>query len=173
MPACPIRKLGSGLAVCSSVATAALRCLVRVSDRRSSLKPSDKTSPPTPSTRLASFFLSFFSFAPTIPQNSSPGAPLRGGRQRGEELVLARGRGPDGLDHLADELGAHLGHGLVLGEGHVGEEGRVADDAGLGVAVDVGLPLPARRVRVAGADVLGLEALELLLRAELVGLLWR
>lgn len=46
----------------------------------------------------------------------------------------------------------------------------MADDAGLGVAVDVGLPLPARRVRVAGADVLGLEALELLLRAELIGL---
>lgn len=44
------------------------------------------------------------------------------------------------------------------------------DDAGLGVAVDVGLPLPARGVRVPGADVLGLEALELLLRAELVGL---
>lgn len=44
------------------------------------------------------------------------------------------------------------------------------DDAGFGVAVDVGLPLPARGVRVPGADVLGLEALELLLRAELVGL---
>lgn len=46
----------------------------------------------------------------------------------------------------------------------------MADHAGLGVAVDVGLPLPARRVRVACADVLGLEALELLLRAQLVGL---
>jgi hypothetical protein len=46
----------------------------------------------------------------------------------------------------------------------------VADDAGLGVAVDVRLPLPARRVRVPGADVLGLEPLELLLGAELVGL---
>lgn len=44
------------------------------------------------------------------------------------------------------------------------------NDAGLGVSVDVGLPLPARRVRVPGPDVLGLEALELLLRAELVGL---
>lgn len=43
------------------------------------------------------------------------------------------------------------------------------DDAGLGVAVDVGLPLPARGVRVPGTDVLGLEALELLLCAELVG----
>lgn len=46
----------------------------------------------------------------------------------------------------------------------------MTDDAGLGVAVNVGLPLPARRVRVPGANVLGLEALELLLRAELVGL---
>lgn len=44
------------------------------------------------------------------------------------------------------------------------------NDAGLGVSVDIGLPLPARRVRVPGPDVLGLEALELLLRAELVGL---
>lgn len=44
------------------------------------------------------------------------------------------------------------------------------DDACLGVAVDVGLPLPARGVGVPGADVLGLEALELLLRAELVSL---
>jgi len=36
--------------------------------------------------------------------------------------------------------------------------------------VDVCLPLPTRRVRMACADVLGLEPLELLLRAELVGL---
>lgn len=46
----------------------------------------------------------------------------------------------------------------------------MADDAGLGVAVDVGLPLPGRGVWVAGADVFRLQALELLLRAELVGL---
>lgn len=91
------------------------------------------------------------------------------GRQR-KHLVLPRGRRSHGLDHLADELGPHLGHGLVLGERHVGEQRRVPNDAGLGVAVDVGLPLPARRVRVAGANVLGLEALELLLGAELVGL---
>lgn len=44
------------------------------------------------------------------------------------------------------------------------------NDAGLGIAVDVGLPLPARRVRVPGTDVLGLEALKLLLRSEFVGL---
>lgn len=46
----------------------------------------------------------------------------------------------------------------------------MADDAGLGVAVDVGLPLPGRGVWVASADVFRLQALELLLRAELVGL---
>lgn len=95
---------------------------------------------------------------------------LRGGGHDHGQLVLPGRRGPDGLDHLADELGADLGHGLVLGEGHVGEQGRVAHDAGLGVAVDVGLPLPARRVRVPRADVLGLQPLELLLGAQLVGL---
>jgi hypothetical protein len=46
----------------------------------------------------------------------------------------------------------------------------MADDVGECVAVDVGLELPACRVRVPGADVFGLEALELLLRAEFVGL---
>ena len=39
------------------------------------------------------------------------------------------------------------------------------------VAVDVGLPLPARRVGVSCANVLGLEPLEFLLVAEFVGLL--
>lgn len=87
-----------------------------------------------------------------------------------QQLVLPRRRGPDGLEHLPDQLGPDLGHGLVLGEGHVREQRRVPDDAGLGVAVDVGLPLPAGRVWVAGADVFGLEPLELLLRAEFVGL---
>lgn len=47
----------------------------------------------------------------------------------------------------------------------------MTDDAGLGVAVDIGLPLPGCRVWVASADVFRLQALELLLRAELVGLL--
>lgn len=49
----------------------------------------------------------------------------------------------------------------------------MADDAGLGVTVDVGLPLPGRGVWVASADVFRLQALELLLRAELVGLGFR
>ena len=46
----------------------------------------------------------------------------------------------------------------------------MAGDGRVRVALDVGPPLPARRVRVAGADVLCLEALEFLLGAELVGL---
>lgn len=46
----------------------------------------------------------------------------------------------------------------------------MADDGRVRVALDVGAPLPARRVRVAGADILGLEALELLLVAQLIGL---
>ena len=46
-------------------------------------------------------------------------------------------------------------------------------DARVCVAVDVGLPLPARRVRVSGADELGLEPLEFLLVAEFIGLLMR
>ena len=69
-----------------------------------------------------------------------------------------------------DHLGTNFGDGLILGQGNVRKHGRVADDVGKCVAVDVGLELPARRVGVAGTDVLGLEALEFLLRAQLVGL---
>lgn len=46
----------------------------------------------------------------------------------------------------------------------------MTDDARLCVAVDVGLPLPARCVGVTRTDVFGLQALKFLLRAELVGL---
>jgi hypothetical protein len=60
--------------------------------------------------------------------------------------------------------------GLVLGKGVVGQQRGVADDGGKGVAVDVGLPLPAGGVGVAGADELGLEALQFLLVTEFVGL---
>lgn len=49
---------------------------------------------------------------------------------------------------------------LVLGEGAVGQQGRVADDGGV-------------RVGVAGADELGLETLQLLLVSKLVGLQMR
>lgn len=43
-------------------------------------------------------------------------------------------------------------------------------DRRIRVALDVGSPLPARCIGVASADVLGLEALEFLLVAKLVGL---
>jgi len=46
----------------------------------------------------------------------------------------------------------------------------VADVAGVAVTLDVGGPLKFRRVGVSGADVAGLQLLELLLRAELVSL---
>ena len=92
--------------------------------------------------------------------------------ESGRSLVvaLARGRRSEGLDHLADELGANARDGLVLRQRHVGEHGRVSDEARERVAVDVGLPLPAGSVGVAGTDVLGLQSLELLLGAQLVRL---
>jgi len=73
-------------------------------------------------------------------------------------------------DTHPDHARLDLGDGFVLGQRNVGGERRVAGDARVGVAEDVGLPLPAGRVRVPCADVLGLQALEFLLRAELVGL---
>lgn len=74
------------------------------------------------------------------------------------------------LHHVLEQLEARLGRGLALRQRQVGQHGRVADQARVSVAHDVGLPLPARRVGVAGANVLLLEALELLLRAKFVGL---
>lgn len=46
----------------------------------------------------------------------------------------------------------------------------MADDGRVRVAVDVGLKLPGRRVRVPCADELGLKTLEFLLGAEFIGL---
>jgi len=46
----------------------------------------------------------------------------------------------------------------------------MSDDARVGVAMDVGLPLPARGIGMSCADVLGLQALELLLVAQFVRL---
>lgn len=93
-------------------------------------------------------------------------------RDDGGLVALPRRRWPGRLDHLAEQLGADLCGGLVEGEGHVGELRGVADDAAVGVAVDVGLPLPRGRVGVPRANVLGLQAFEFLLGAELVGLLF-
>jgi hypothetical protein len=69
-----------------------------------------------------------------------------------------------------NHLHAHFRHGLVLGQRNVRQQWRVPGNARVGVTVDVGLPLPARRVRVPRADVLGLQPLEFLLVAEFVGL---
>lgn len=49
----------------------------------------------------------------------------------------------------------------------------VANDATVCVARDVGPPFPGAGVRVAGSNVLGLQAFEFLLGAEFVGLLKR
>lgn len=46
----------------------------------------------------------------------------------------------------------------------------MADDGGVRVALDICPPLPARRVGMAGSNVLGLKSFELLLVAKLVGL---
>jgi len=91
-------------------------------------------------------------------------------RRRNGRVVFAHRRRAHGQQHFPDQVGAHLGDGLILCHGEIDEQGLVAHQAGVGVTVDVGLPLPAGRVWMAGADVLGLEPLELLLRAELVGL---
>lgn len=48
----------------------------------------------------------------------------------------------------------------------------MASDGGERVAVQVGAPLPARRVRMTGSDIFGLESFELLLGTELVSLFW-
>lgn len=112
----------------------------------------------------------FFHQPLTVTAFSSSSTALRTAGSRQNHLVLPRRWRPDRLNHLADELGPGLGHGLVLRERYVRQQRSVPDDAGLGVAVDVGLPLPARRVRVPRTNVLGLQALEFLLGAELVGL---
>lgn len=74
------------------------------------------------------------------------------------------------LCHLANQPGACQEGRLVLGEGVICQHRGVSDDGSVSVPVDVGLPLPARRVGMASADELGLQALEFLLVAELVGL---
>lgn len=85
-------------------------------------------------------------------------------------LLFPRRRRPAWLDHLADELGAHLGARLALGKADIGKLGRVSDDAAVCVARDVGAPFPRCRVRMTRSDVLGLQALKFLLGAQLVGL---
>lgn len=87
-------------------------------------------------------------------------------------VALPRRRRPAWADHLADEGGAHLGGRLILGQGDISKVRRVADYAAVGVACDIGPPLPRRRVWMSRTDVLGLQPLELLLRSQFVCLDW-
>lgn len=70
-----------------------------------------------------------------------------------------------------NHLYAHFGNRLILCKRNVGQQWWVSGDARVCVAVDVGLPLPARCVRVSSADELGLEPFEFLLVSEFIGLL--
>ena len=60
------------------------------------------------------------------------------------------------LSTYPDQPSADLGNGLILRQSDVGDLRRVAGDARVRVAEQVGLPLPARSVRMSRADVLGL-----------------
>lgn len=102
--------------------------------------------------------------------SSSTSTSLCAAWGRQNHFVLSWRRRSDRLYHLANELCPRLGYGLVLRKRHIRQQGGVADDACLGVAVDIGLPLPTGRVRVTCANILGLQALEFLLGAELIGL---
>lgn len=67
-------------------------------------------------------------------------------------------------------LSPRLGQWLVFCQRDVGEKRSVADNRGVRVSLDVCPPLPAGGVWMAGSDIFGLEAFELLLVAKLVGL---
>lgn len=69
------------------------------------------------------------------------------------------------LDHVLEQLEARLGRGLALRERQKRQHRRVTDQTRVRVAHNVGLPLPARRVRVTCANVFLLEPFELLLCA--------
>lgn len=69
-------------------------------------------------------------------------------------------------DHLRPDLDDRL----ILGQRNIRDQRSVAGDGRVGIALDVGAPFPAGGVWVASTHVLGLEALEFLLVAELVGL---
>lgn len=49
----------------------------------------------------------------------------------------------------------------------------MADDRGKGISLDIRPPLPAGGIRMASSDIFGLETLEFLLVAKLVGLVSR
>jgi hypothetical protein len=69
-----------------------------------------------------------------------------------------------------NHLRSNFGDWLVLGQGNVGQQRPVTGNGGVGVALNVCTPLPAGRIRMTSAHVLGLEPLKLLLVAKFVGL---
>ena len=79
-------------------------------------------------------------------------------------VFVPRWRRPARLDHVLQQLEARLGSWLPLCKRQVGKHGRVANEARVGIAHNVGLPLPARRVWMTCANVLLLQPFELLLR---------
>lgn len=84
--------------------------------------------------------------------------------------IFHRRRRPNRLHHHLHTLHPHFLHALAATDRHVVQQRLVADVARVRVAGDVGGPLVSGRVCVAGANVLLLERLELLLGAEFVGL---
>lgn len=85
-------------------------------------------------------------------------------------LILPLRRLPDGPHHPLNHDPAHLLPALAQPDAQVRQQRRVAHVRGVRVPVDVGCPVELGRVGVARAHVAGLQRLELLLRAELVGL---
>lgn len=85
-------------------------------------------------------------------------------------LYIDKSKDKAGSGTYPDQPRAHNLNRLVLGRSNVVDKWRMSDDGRERVAVDVGAPFPARRVGVAGAYIFRLKALELLLRAEFVGL---
>lgn len=74
------------------------------------------------------------------------------------------------LRTYANELGSCFRLGLVLGQRHERQQRRMANDGRVRITLDICTPFPAVCVRVSCANVFGLQALEFLLRAKLVGL---
>lgn len=99
---------------------------------------------------------------PTNPPLPSPLSP--------SPLILPLRRLPHRPHHPLNHRPPNLLPALPQPDAQIGQQGRVAHVRGVRVAVDVGRPVEFGRVGVAGADVAGLQRLELLLGAEFVGL---
>ena len=68
-------------------------------------------------------------------------------------------RRPTGLQHLLHQIEAHTGLALILGDGEVVEQVKVAHVGTVGVSMLVHQPFPLSGVRVARADVFRLQVL--------------